>query len=214
MKLENRNLYKTINIDISICLIKLKYFKYLYFSYTNQTNMISLQNMLCSQYADLIEQGKVNFAFIEDKIPDLVREQLLDVLIEKDKKKFRKDIYDDLRTELLLATSKDIDYEVDMRSVWNGEFYERDMVKTLHIQFKEPRYMYAIVEDPEMIDDDDYLMISDNEKMLKHFAKNYSDHAQVIYTEISEFGPIDELQHPEWERINHFSSKFMDEMIV
>ena len=168
------------------------------------TTPIQLKKQLMYYYLRMIREKKIKYIDIEKKLPYLVRDELLGLLIEEGRYNFRTQHYMDLKTELMISTAKNVEITEDMAFVDTGNGMDNEYVQDIEITFKEPRLMYALVEDPDPLlleDPENIIMVSDLREDLETVAAQ-EDNIMEIFTE--RFPSIIQHQHPSWERIIKF----------
>ena len=138
----------------------------------------SLQEQLIDYYMKLFREKKMKFTDIADKIPGFVHEDFMERFTEEAREKFNKTTHPDLMTEIQIATSASTIMDGDMRlmEAYDGSIDE-DYVRTIEINFKEPRYVWAIVDDPEFTDDDDLIAVRTGYEEIK---KIYDDFIHLL----------------------------------
>lgn len=179
----------------------------------------TLKNTIIESLAKAILERKIKFMDIRDKLPTMLRGELLELLITKSKKYFNTKIHDNLRTELMVKTCLDIEIHEDMVMVGQGNEIDRELIRDIVIKFDSPRIIYTIVSDIDMInsgevaldelEEEDIIMASDNYKEVKQKAEelNLTDH--IIELDATEY-TIKEFQHPNWPRTMEFIRKHAD----
>jgi len=179
-------------------------------------NVPSLENRLITHYLTQINEKKIRFVDIDKNLNYMVREKILDRLIQKNKECFRKRIHESLRNELIVATAKNKNIDCDMRMLDNGVELTREYIEDVWIYFKEPRMMYCVIDstdpiDLENVEEEDIIMMSDSYKDLKSFTKENDDYS-IIHIESNVYGPIRQFHHPQWENIHTYIKNPKEEL--
>ena len=136
----------------------------------------TLQEKLIDYYMKQIREKKVKFADIADKLPYFVYEEFMERFYEEDRKKFNKTTLPYLLAELQIATSKSTELDGDMRIIeaFDGSIGE-DYVRSIEIKFKQPRYVWAIVDDPNFTEDEDLIALRTSYEEIKQVYDEFSD---------------------------------------
>lgn len=164
----------------------------------------TLENQLYNYYVRMIREKKINFKDISEKLPYLVRDKIINFLIEDARCDYLNTHYQDLKTELLVATSKKVEIYEDMRLVHHADGQDRELVRDIYIRFKEPRQMFAILDTDEYEEEDDINMMSNNREDLKCYTE-YGHEIVEIFVDF--YKQINEYEHPAWEQIYKFVEK-------
>lgn len=160
---------------------------------------INLKRTLMEYYIQKIREKKIGFAQLEHNLPSMLRNELLDILIEEDRSLHHNKFYEDLKSELLVNSAEKIDVNEDMVLVWDGEMNDRQLVRDIHIQFREPRLMYAILDTDEYEEPDDINIMSDCRKDLEYYTYNGTLPISEIMVDF--YRGIKEHSHPNWGKI-------------
>lgn len=166
----------------------------------------SLENSIIAHYVTQINEKKIKFVDIDKKLTHMIREKILDSLIQKKRDCFSKRIHESIRNELVVATAKNTNIDYDMRMVYNDIEITRECIEDIWIYFEESRMMYCLVDstypiDLENVEEEDIIMMSDSYKDLEVFTKE-NDNYSIIHIESNVYGPIRQYQHPQWENIH------------
>lgn len=161
----------------------------------------TLEKQLYNYYLRMIREKKINFKDISEKLPYMVRDKIINLLIEDARCDYLNNHYQDLKTELLVATAKKVEIYEDMRLVHHADGQDRELVRDIYIRFKEPRQMFAILDTDEYEEEDDINMMSNNREDLKCYTE-YGDEIVEIFVDF--YKQINEYEHPAWEQIYKF----------
>ena len=153
----------------------------------------------------MIREKKITFKTLEGKLPYMLRDEILNLLIEDGRCHYRNHHYQDLKSELLIATADSVEIYEDMRLVHDIDGCDRELVRDVYIQFKEPRQMFAILDTDEYEEPDDINIMSDSREELEYHTFNGTLPISEIFVDF--FRGINEYEHPGWERIYNFVEK-------
>jgi hypothetical protein len=92
-----------------------------------------------------------------------------------------------------------------MRMVYDIDGCDRELVRDIYIQFKEPRQMFAILDTDEYEEPDDINMMSDSREELEYHTLN--GQLPIVEIFVDFFRGVNEYEHPGWERIFKFAEK-------
>ena len=160
---------------------------------------LNLKRTLMEYYIQKIREKEIDFAQLEHYLPNMLRSELLDILIEEDRSLHHQQFHDDLKSELLVNSAKKIEVNEDMVLVWDGEMNDRQLVRDIHIQFREPRLMYAILDTDEYEEPDDINIMSDCRKDLEYYT--YNGTLPITEVIVDFYRGIKEFSHPNWEKL-------------
>lgn len=171
-----------------------------------------LKTKTLDYYVNQIEERKIKFVELDPKLGHGLREDLLAALRDRARNKFMKDVYEDFRTELMVATAKEVEIFEDMTLVGGPGGIDRDLVQDVYIKFKEPRLMYGIIwpdEDDDIndADEDNVVMKSDSRSDLEKTAWVKDNGLPIIEFFAESYDEINQHEHPSWERIFKFAEK-------
>ncbi|MGI9555220.1 MAG: hypothetical protein ACR2M6_04550 [Vampirovibrionia bacterium] len=141
-------------------------------------NQKSLQDQLIDYYMKLIREKKMKFTDIAEKIPASVHKVFMERFTEEAREKFNKTIHPDLMTEIEIVTSAStmIDGDMHLMEAYDGSI-DDEYVRTIEINFKEPRYVWAIVDDPEFTEAEDLIALRTSYEEIK---KIYNDFIHLL----------------------------------
>ena len=162
----------------------------------------TLEKQLITYYLRMIREKQINFKDLEKKLPYIVRDKILNLLIEDGRCHYRNHHYQDLKTELMVATAESVEINEDMCLVHDIDGCDRELVRDVYIQFKEPRQMFAILDTDEYEEPDDINIMSDCREDLEYHTFNGSLPISEIFVDF--FRGVNEFKHPSWERIYPF----------
>ncbi len=170
-----------------------------------------LKKQTLDYYVKQIEERKIKFVDLDPKLGQGIREDLIATLRNRARDRFMKTVYEDFRTELMVATAEEVEIFEDMTLVGGPDGIDRDLVRDIYIKFKEPRLMYGIMwqyeDDDNEAEEDNVVMKSDSRSDLVK-----TDWAQDNGLPIGEYftdtyDEINQYEHPSWKRIFKFAQK-------
>ena len=161
----------------------------------------SLQKQLLSYYLNLIREKKIKFTDIEYKLPHMLKNKILNLLIEDGRCYYLNNQYQDLKAELMIATAQSVEVNEDMALVHDIDGVDRELVRDVYIKFKEPRQMFAILDTDEYEEEDDINIMSDSREDLLQYEMTISEIFVDFYKGINEY------RHPCWDKIFKFAEK-------
>lgn len=164
-----------------------------------------LKSQLIMYYIKMIREKKIRFKTLEENLPYMLRDEILNLLIEDGRCYYRNHHYQNLKTELMVTTAKTIDINEDMRMVYDIDGCDRELVRDIYIHFKEPRQMFAILDTDEYEEPDDINMMSDSREELEYHTLN--GQLPIVEIFVDFFRGVNEYEHPGWERIFKFAEK-------
>lgn len=162
----------------------------------------TLEKQLYNYYLTMIREKKINFKDISEKLPYMLREKIMNLLIEDARCDYLNNHYQDLKTELLLATAKNVEIYEDMHLVLHADGPDRELVRDIYIRFKEPRQMFAILDTDEYEEEDDINIMSNNREDLE----KYTQYGHEIVEIFVDFYKQREYEHPAWDQIFKFAA--------
>lgn len=171
-----------------------------------------LKTKTLDYYVKQIEERRIRFVDLDLKLGRGIREHLIASLRNRARDKFMKTVYEDFRTELMVATAKEVEIFEDMTLVGGPGGIDRDLVQDVYIKFKEPRLMYGIIwqyegDDDNEADEDNVVMKSDSRSDLEKTAWVKDNGLQIGEYFTDTYDEINQHEHPSWERIFNFAQK-------
>lgn len=171
-----------------------------------------LKTKTLDYYVKQIEERRIRFVDLDLKLGRGIREHLIASLRNRARDKFMKTVYEDFRTELMVATAKEVEIFEDMTLVGGPGGIDRDLVQDVYIKFKEPRLMYGIIwqyegDDDNEADEDNVVMKSDSRSDLEKSAWVQDNGLPIGEYFTDTYDEINQYEHPSWERIFKFAEK-------
>ena len=181
----------------------------------NTAGVQTLQEIALGRYIKMIRENKINMRTLEKTISPLLYGMILDVLVEEQKEYFKYHIHHELKAELMVKTAESIQIDADMHTLWDGQYWTRELVRTINITFKEERLMYILSDDidgPEnaTIDNIDMDSIDILMNDCYHELNKVHDNYHIIEHETKDYSNIREYEHPHWNEIYKFAKKHAD----
>lgn len=154
----------------------------------------------------MIRDKKITFKTLEGKLPYMLRDKILSLLVEDGRCYYRNNHYQNLKTELMIATAVSVEINEDMRVVHDIDGCDRELVRDVYIQYQEPRQMFAILDTDEYEEPDDINIMSDSREELESYT--FNGELPIVEIFVDFYRGINEYEHPSWERIYKFVEKY------
>lgn len=165
-----------------------------------------LKSKMLLYYLKMIREKKITFKTLEGKLPYMLRDKILSLLVEDGRCYYRNNHYQNLKTELMIATAVSVEINEDMRVVHDIDGCDRELVRDVYIQYQEPRQMFAILDTDEYEEPDDINIMSDSREELESYT--FNGELPIVEIFVDFYRGINEYEHPSWERIYKFVEKY------
>ena len=181
----------------------------------NTGGVKTLQEIALVRYIKMIREKKIDMRTLEKTISPFLYGMIQDIMVEEQKEYFKYHIHDELKAELMVKTAESIQIDADMHMLWDGQYWTRELVKTINITFKEERLMYILNDDIDghenaTIDNIDMDSIDILMNDCYHELNKVHDNYHIIEHETKEYNNIREYEHPHWNEIYKFAKKHAD----